>query len=153
MDLNAEKTISSVLLYTELWQFVCSPSKLPQVMNSIRSILCSNGYLDNLINSKIKRKIEEFKLPPKEEPEKSPVYFKLPWIGNISTKFEEQCKTAVSSSFGAVKLHVVFPQERCFQRSAKMSCLPSNKVWSFINTCVAVIVGTQAAHLKDCKIE
>ena len=33
---------------------------------------------------------------------------KLPWIGNISTKFENQCKTAVSSCFGAVKFGAVF---------------------------------------------
>ena len=58
------------------------------------------------INSRIKRKIEQFKLPPKEGPEQCPVYLKLPWIGNISTKFENQCKTAVSSCFGAVKLRV-----------------------------------------------
>ena len=44
----------------------------------IRSILCSNGYPENVIDSRIKRKIEEFKLPPKEGPEKCPVYLKLP---------------------------------------------------------------------------
>ena len=45
---------------------VCSFSKLPQEIDSIRSILCSNGYPENLINLRIKRKIEEFKIPPKK---------------------------------------------------------------------------------------
>ena len=49
---------------------ICSPSKLSQKIDSIRSILYCNGYPENLINSGIKRKIEEFKLPPKEGPEK-----------------------------------------------------------------------------------
>ena len=61
---------------------ICSPSKLPNEIDFIRSGLCSNGYPENVINSRIKRKIEKFKLPPKEGPEKCPVYLKLPWIGN-----------------------------------------------------------------------
>ena len=44
----------------------------------------------------------------RKDPKKCPVYFKLPWIGNILIIFEKQCKTAVSSCFGAVKLRVVF---------------------------------------------
>ena len=57
---------------------ICLPSKLPQEIDFIRSILCSNGYPENVINSRTKRKIEECKLPPKEGPEKCPAYLKLP---------------------------------------------------------------------------
>ena len=120
---------------------IFSPSKLPQEIDFIRSILCSNGYLENVINSRIKRKIEEFKLPPKEGPEKCPVYLKLPWIGNISTKFKNQCKAVVSSCFDAVKLRVAFSTRKMLPTVRKEACLPSNKVWSFINTYAAVIVG------------
>ena len=81
-------------------------------INFIRSIICFDGYPENVIKSRIKRKIEEFKLPPKEELEKCPVFLKLPWIGNISTKFENQCKTAVRSCFGVVKLGVVFSTKK-----------------------------------------
>ena len=69
---------------------ICLPSKLTQELDFFRLILCSNGFPENVINSRIKRKIEEFKLPPKEGPEKCPVYLKLPWIGNISTTFEKK---------------------------------------------------------------
>ena len=93
---------------------ICLPSKLSQEIDFIRSILCSNGYPENVIISRIKRKIEEFKLPPKEGLEKCPAYLKLPWIGNISTIFENQCKTSVSSCFGAVKLCVVFHRRKMF---------------------------------------
>ena len=68
---------------------ICLLSKLPQKLDFIRSILCSNDYPENLINSRIKRKIEELKLPPNEGPEKCPVHLKLPWIGNISTKLKK----------------------------------------------------------------
>ena len=33
---------------------ICSPSKLPQEIDFIRSILCSNGYPENVINSRLK---------------------------------------------------------------------------------------------------
>ena len=46
------------------------------------------------------RESKRVKLPPKEGPKKYPVYPKLPQIGNISTKFEKQYKTAISSGFG-----------------------------------------------------
>ena len=50
--------------------------------------LFPNYFNFNLINSEIRKKIEEFKLRPKEGSKKFPVYLKLPRIGNISTKFE-----------------------------------------------------------------
>ena len=52
----------------------CSPSKLPQEIDFIQLILCSNGYPENVINLRIQRKIEESKLLPKEGSEKCPVY-------------------------------------------------------------------------------
>ena len=131
---------------------ICSPSKLPQKIDFIRSILCSNGYPENLINSRIKRKIEEFKLPPKEEPEKCPVSLKLPWIGNISTKFEKQCKTAVSSCFGAVKLRVVFSTRKILPTIRK-DVVPTEQqsmvVYQYVCHCDYRYVGRTSQRLQD----
>ena len=131
---------------------ICSPSKLPQEIDFIRSILCSNGYLENLINSRIKRKIEEFKLSPKEVPEKCPVYLKLPWIGNISTKFENQCKTAVSSCFGAVKLRVVFSTKKMLPMVRK-DVVPTKQqsmvVYQYMCHCDCRYVGHTSQRLQD----
>ena len=121
---------------------ICSPSKLPQEIDFIRSILCSNGYPKNLINSRIKRKIEEFKLPPKKGPEKCPVYLTLPWIGNISTKFEKQCKTAVSSCFGAVKLRVIFFTKKM------LSTVPKD-VYQYVCRCDCWYVDGISQRLQD----
>ena len=131
---------------------ICSPSKLPQEIDFIRSILCSNGYPENVINSRIKRKIEEFKLPPKEAPEKCPVYLKLPWIGNISTKFEKQCKTVVSLCFGAVKLRVVFftrkmlPTVRKDVVPTKQQCMV---LYQYVCRCDCRYVGRTSQRPQD----
>ena len=131
---------------------ICSLSKLPQEIDFIRSILCSNGYSENVINSRIKRKIEEFKLPPKEGPEKCPAYLKLPWIGNISTKFENQCKTAVSSCFGAVKLCVVFSTRKMFP-TVRKDAVPTKQesmvVYQYVCRCDCRYVGSTSQRLQD----
>ena len=41
-------------------------------------------------------------------PEKSPVYLKLPWIGNVSPIFENQINKAITSCFYAVEPRVVY---------------------------------------------
>ena len=131
---------------------ICSPSKLPQEIDFIRSILYSNGYPENVINSRIKRKIEQFKLPPKEGPEKCPVYLKLPWIGNISTKFENQCKTAVSSCFGAVKLRVAFSTRKMLP-TVRKDVVPTKQqsmvVYQYVCRCDCRYVGRTSQRLQD----
>ena len=131
---------------------ICSPSKLPQEIDFIRSILCSNGYPENVINSRIKRKIEGFRLPPKEGPEKCPAYLKLPWIGIISTKFENQCKTAVSSCFGAVKLRVVFSTRKMFP-TVRKDVVPTKQqsmvVYQYVCRCDCRYVGRTSQRLQD----
>ena len=114
------------LLVHRAWA-IYSPSKLPREIDFIRSIPCCNDYLGNLINSRTKWKIEEFKLPPTEGPEKCPVYLKLQWIGNISTKFEKQFKAAVSSCFGAVKLRVVVFSARKMLPTVRKDVVPAKQ--------------------------
>ena len=131
---------------------ICSPSKSPQEIDFIQSILCSNGYPENLINSRIKRKIEEFKLPPQEEPGKCPVYLKLPWIGNISTKFEKQCKTSVSSCFVAIKLCVVFFTKKMLP-TVRKDVVPTKQqsmvVYQYECRCDCRYVGCTSQRLQD----
>ena len=131
---------------------IFSLSKLPQEIDFIRLILCSNGYPENLTNSRIKRKIEEFKSLPKEEPEKCPVYLKLPWIGNISTKFEKQCKTAVSSCFGAVKLRVKFSTRKMLP-TVRKDVVPTKQksmvVYQYVCRCDCRYVGRTSQRLQD----
>ena len=50
--------------------------------------------------------------------------------------------------------HLFLPSILLFcLRSIRMLCPSLIKVWSYINTCAAVIAGTWDAHSYDCKIE
>ena len=72
---------------------ICSKSKIQQELDSIRSILRRNGLREVIISSTISKKIACFHQLVKEGRQKCPVYLELPWIGNISLKFEEQVKS------------------------------------------------------------
>ena len=61
-----------------------------------------------IINSSFFKKSYCFQLLPKEGLKKCPVYLKLPWIGNISLKFEKQVKSNVQNCFRAVDPRVIF---------------------------------------------
>ena len=57
-------------------------------------------------------------------PEKCPVYLKLPWIGNVSLKFENQINKAITSCVYAVKPRVVY-NTRVMPPSAKKDSVPT----------------------------
>ena len=78
---------------------ICFEEKLASELNTIRRILQKNSYPGDVINLGIKKKISGFRAPKREEPEKYPVYLKIPWIDNVSLKFEKQTKNAVNKCF------------------------------------------------------
>ena len=73
-------------------------------------------------------------------PEKCPVYLKLPWIGNVSSKFENQINKAITSCFYAVKPNVVY-STRAMLPSAKKDSIPTTQkscaVYEFSYRCEA----------------
>ena len=91
-------------------------------------------------------------LPPKEGPEKCTVHLKLPWIGNISTRFENQGKTAVSSYFGAVKLRVVFFTRKMLS-TVRKNVVPTKQqsmvVYQYVCSCDCRYVGRTSQRLQD----
>ena len=71
-----------------------------------------------------------------------PVYLKLLWIDNVSSKFENQISKAITSCYYAVKPRVVY-NTRVMLPSAKKDCLPTTpKVVLFINVRADVKLGT-----------
>ena len=60
---------------------ICSPSKLPQKIDFIRSILCFNGYPENLINSRINRKMKS--LNYRQRKDRKNVQFTLNYHGLV----------------------------------------------------------------------
>ena len=71
---------------------ICSPGEVKQELDCIRSSLKNNGYPETKINSSISKTISRFQSLSKKGPKKCPVYLELPWIGNISLKFEKTGK-------------------------------------------------------------
>ena len=74
---------------------ICSKGKLDPELDKIRSILLENGYPKHLINSTIKQKLQQLNSNPVHTVRKCPVYLHVPWIGNVSMKFEKQITFAV----------------------------------------------------------
>ena len=89
------------------------------------------------------KKIALFNWKPKEGLlQKCPVYLKLPWIGKISYTFEKQIKIAINRCYQAAEHRLIFTTRKILTAVHK-NVLPSlQKVWSYINACAAVTVGT-----------
>ena len=50
----------------------------------------------------------KFQHQSREGPEKCSVYFRLPWIGTVTLKFEKQSKFAIIACYGAVQPRILF---------------------------------------------
>ena len=138
-----KKNLISTLVHRSLC--ICSKSMIQQELENITVILRDNGYPEFIIDREIFNKLARFHSLPKFGPNKCPVYLKLPWIGNISLKFKNKIKSSVKHCFRAIEPRVLLSIRKILppiHPSIKMLCLPFNKVWSYTNTCAAVIAGT-----------
>ena len=115
-------------------------------------MLRKNGYPEDVINLGIKKKISSFRAPKREGPEKCPVYLKIPWIGNVSLKYEKQTKNAVNKCFGSVFTRVIFLTRKMLP-SIRKDRLPSiqrsNVVYKYLRHCDSVCVGRTSQRLED----
>ena len=108
----------------------------------------SAGYSLSCIN----QKLAKFGVEKTYGPEKFPVYLKFPWIGNVSSKFENQISKAIKSCFYAVKPRVVY-NSRVMLPSAKKDCDPTTQkscvVYKFSCRCEARYVGRTTQRQAD----
>ena len=86
---------------------LCTKTKVGSELDIIKQLLFDNGYPD-VILSCIEEKLANTFHQEKFGSEKCPVYLKLPWTGNISSKFEKQINKAITSYFYAVEPSVVY---------------------------------------------
>ena len=70
------------------------------------------------------------------------MYLKLPWIGNVSSKFENQINKAITSCFYVVKPRVVYSTRVILPSAKKIAFLPLKKVLLFLNFRANVKLGT-----------
>ena len=80
------------------------------------------------------------------------MHLKLPWIGNVSSKYENQIIIAIASCYYAVKPRVVY-NSRVMLPSAKKDCVLTTRkscvVYEFSCRCEARYVGRTTQRLAD----
>ena len=92
-----EKLALKTLIHGTL--MICSKTKLNSEFDRVKQMLIENGYPGDVLLSCIQQKLTNFAAEKPCGPEKSTVYLKLPWIGNFSSKFENQIIKAITSCF------------------------------------------------------
>ena len=71
-------------------------------LSNIRTILINNCY-----PGAITKKMNQFRRPTQLDPQKCPVYLHLPWLGNVSMRYEMKINTAVKRYYFAVEPCIV----------------------------------------------
>ena len=105
---------------------ICSKTTLGSELDRVKQLLIENGYPDDVLISCSKQKLANFAVENPCGPEKCPVYLKLPWIGNVSSRSENQIKKAITSFFYAVKPRVVY-NTKVMLPSAKKDTVPTTQ--------------------------
>ena len=131
---------------------ICSKSKLDQELGKIRSILLENGYPERVINSAFKRKLQQINSNLVHTVKKCPVYLPIPWIGNVSMRFEKQITSAVKRCFFSVEPRVIFNTRQLLPAIEK-DVLPShhhsNVIYQFLCHCDSRYVGCTSQRLEE----
>ena len=131
---------------------ICSKTKLGSELDRVKQLLIENGYPDDVPISCIKQNLANFAAEKPCGPEKCPVYLKFPWIGNVSSRFENQINKAITSCFYAVKPRVVY-NTKVMLPSAKKDSVPTTQkscvVYEFSCRCEALYVESTTQRLAD----
>ena len=81
-----------------------------------------------------------------------PVYLHIPWIGNVSMRFEKQITSAVKRCFFSVEPRVIFNTRRLLP-AIKKDVLPShhhsNVIYQFLCHCDSRYVGRTSQRLEE----
>ena len=80
---------------------ISSKAKLGSELDKIKQLLIENGYTTDVLLSSITQKLANFAAKKTFGLEKCPVYLKLPWIGNVSSQFENQVNKSITSCNGS----------------------------------------------------
>ena len=132
--------------------FICSKSKLDSELGKICSILLENGYPERAINSAFKLKLQQLNPNPVHTVEKCPVYLHIPWVGNVSMKFEKQITFAVKRCFFPAEPRLIF-NTRHLLPAIKKDVLPShhhsNVVYQFVCHSDSRYVGRTSQRLGE----
>ena len=142
------------LIKTSIYRacMICSKTKLGSKLHKIKQLLVENRYPTDVPLFCINQKLANFAAEKTLGSEKCPVYLKLPWIGNVSSKFENQINKAITFRFYPVKPHVAY-NTKVMLPSAKKDSIPTTQkscvVYQFSCRCEARNVGSTTQRLAD----
>ena len=115
--------------------------------------MVANGYSNHIITFTFSKKIPQFNQSSQHGPKKCLVYLHLPWLENVSTKFEKQITTAIQHCYFAVETHLVFTT-RPLLPATKKEVLPAhhhnNVIYQFVCHCDSRYVGRTSQRLQEC---
>ena len=84
--------------------------------------------------------------------EKCPIYLHIPWIGNVSMKFEKQITSVVKCCFFSVEPRVIFTTRQLLP-ATKKDVLPShhqnNVIYQFVCHCDSRYVGRTSQRFDE----
>ena len=131
---------------------ICSKNKLGPELDKIKQMLIETGYPADVLLLCINQKVANLAAEQPFGPGKCPVYLKLPWTCNVSSKFENQIIKAIVSCYYAVKPRLVY-NTRVMLPSVKKDCVPTTQkncvVYEFSCQCEARYVGRTTQRLTD----
>jgi hypothetical protein len=131
---------------------ICSPSKLKNELNNIRLLMRENAYPEKIvehnINIALKSDLNRTCASVAETPV---VVLRLPYIGNVSTRFEKQISSSVSRHYKDVTVRTVFKTTPLFNLTIK-DVIPVNSrsqlVYRFSCHCGSGYIGRTSRRLK-----
>ena len=131
---------------------ICFKNKLGSELDTIKRIFIENGYPENVISVCIREKVANFVSNKRFGPEKCPVYLKIPWIGDIFLRYQNQIKKAINFCFHTVNPRVVY-NTRVILPSIQKDCVPTHQkslvVYELSCRCEAQYVGRTTQRLED----
>lgn len=129
---------------------ICSQAFLSAELEVLRGIFISNGYPISIIERFMECTLRDSTAAI--GPKKCPIYLKLPWLGDVSTKFEDRIAHVISTNFPALRMVCCFSSRSTFATTNKdllsMHQL-SNVIYSFTCRCGREYIGKTTQRLSE----
>ena len=117
-------------------------------MKNIKKILLDNSYPEDVIKQQISQITASFSTPKPFGPDKCPIYLKVLWMGEPSTKLSSEVKATVDNCFDSV-----IPKAKSMLHIAHKDVVPatkkSNVIYEFQCHCDSWYLCCTSQRLKD----
>ena len=131
---------------------ICTPSLLEEETVNITNMFTKLGYPLDVVQRTIKKTRLRFEQSPVFGPKRCPVYVRLPFIGPVTSRHQQQLSEAVTRCYGAVRLRVVHTTKTLIRSQVKDRS-PTHQqnlvIYQFTCRCGDLYVGRTKRRLED----